>query len=138
MVYFHHSPYSSGRQHGSDPNRQWPFAQRGADVIISGHEHTYERIERDGIVYFVNGLGGRERHRFGPPICGSITRYQSNHGAMLFSATATRMEIRFESLSGFTDRTTLRKSDSPRPPVTGVVRIQNTHFGRYLERRSFP
>ena len=22
---------------------QWPFAQWGADVVLSGHDHTYER-----------------------------------------------------------------------------------------------
>ena len=38
---------------------QWPFAAWGADAVLSGHAHAYERIERDGIVYFVNGLGGR-------------------------------------------------------------------------------
>ena len=53
---------------------QWPFADWGADVVVSGHAHTYERIMRDGIVYFVNGLGGSGRYGFGTPVEGSVVR----------------------------------------------------------------
>jgi hypothetical protein len=55
VVYEHHPPYSSDLVHGSTPSMQWPFASWGADAVLSGHAHAYERIERDGVVYFVNG-----------------------------------------------------------------------------------
>ena len=58
IVFAHHPPYSSDNVHGSTPRMQWPFAAWGADAVISGHVHTYERLVRDGTVYFVNGLGG--------------------------------------------------------------------------------
>src|SRR5690349_5555469 len=47
-------PYSSGAIHGSTLSTQWPYAQWGADAVLSGDDHVYERIVRDGIVYFVD------------------------------------------------------------------------------------
>ena len=41
-------------------NPAMAFAEWGADIVIGGHDHDYERLHRDGIVYIVNGLGGRE------------------------------------------------------------------------------
>lgn len=131
VVYFHHTPYSSGSRHGNDSDRQWPFAQWGADVVIAGHDHLYERIERDCIVYFVNGLGGRSRYHFGRPIRGSAKRYRSHYGAMRVTATATQMELTFRSLSGFTDRTILRKG-----PSQGLTRLRNVAYNRYLQETS--
>ena len=77
IVLFHHPPYSSDTTHGSTTYMQWPFAQWGADAVMSGHAHDYERIVRDGIVYFVNGLGGASRYNFGTPVTGSAFRYNA-------------------------------------------------------------
>ena len=57
VVYMHHPPYSSS-SHGSAVEMQWPYAQWGAEVVMAGHDHSYERIDADGITYIVNGLGG--------------------------------------------------------------------------------
>ena len=122
VVFFHHAPYSSSSNHGSNRTLQWPFAAWGADVVISGHDHIYERIERDGIVYFVNGLGGRSFYGLGSPVAGSQVRYNRAFGAMLFTATPTTMDIMFESLSGFTDTKTLTKDPVPGAP-TGLQAI---------------
>src|SRR5687767_7205137 len=46
VVVVHNPPYSSGTKHGSRVRMQWPFAQWGADVVLSGDEHNYERIMR--------------------------------------------------------------------------------------------
>jgi hypothetical protein len=56
LVYFHHAPYSSEKQRSQS---RWTFAEFGAHAVLAGHSHTYERILRDGIVYFVNGVGGK-------------------------------------------------------------------------------
>jgi len=100
VVVFHHPPYSSGGVHGSTAWMQWPFASWGADVVINGHEHSYERIVRDGIVYFVNGLGGAARYPIGKPVQGSVVRYNANWGAMRVMATKTRMHFEFRSIEG--------------------------------------
>ena len=68
---------------------QWPFAEWGADAVLSGHAHTYERVERDGIVYFVNGLGGAARYGFGEPVEGSRARYRDDWGAQKVTVTDT-------------------------------------------------
>jgi len=70
-------PYSSGIIHGSALHAQWPLAQWGVDVVFSGDEHNYERILRDGIVYFVNGLGGQWPYALGTPVEGSAFRYNT-------------------------------------------------------------
>jgi tartrate-resistant acid phosphatase type 5 len=94
VVYGHHPPYSSDLIHGSMPYMQWPFAEWGADVVLAGHAHAYERIERDGIVYFVNGIGGATRYFFGFPVKGSRSRYNADWGAQ--KVTATAVSLTFE------------------------------------------
>ena len=98
VVVVHKPPYSSGTKHGGAEHIQWPFAQWGADVVFSGHEHNYERILRDGIVYFVNGLGGDWIYPLGEPIEGSAFRYNANHGAQRVIATDQTMTFEFYSI----------------------------------------
>jgi len=102
VVYFHHPPYSSA-QHGSTTGMQWPFGAWGADAVISGHDHTYERILADGIVYFVNGLGGSDIYGFKhKTVPGSQVRYNSDYGAMRVDASDTAITFEFIDLSGTT------------------------------------
>jgi hypothetical protein len=61
LAYWHHPRYSSG-QHGNDPRTE-PFwqalAAAGADLVLSGHDHDYERLAPvEGIRSFVVGTGG--------------------------------------------------------------------------------
>lgn len=100
VVYDHHPPYSSESTHRSSTYMRWPFAAWGADVVISGHAHDYERVLRDGIVYFVNGLGGAPRYVFGAPIGGSKVRYRANWGAQRAVATSSTLEFQFLSVGG--------------------------------------
>lgn len=56
---FHHSPFSSG-MHGSDGNvrKRWVplFATYKVALVISGHDHDYERSKpQDGVTYLVSG-----------------------------------------------------------------------------------
>lgn len=97
VVYFHQAPYSSGMAHGSKDKLQWPFKDWGADVVFSGHDHVYERLEIDGLVYFVNGIGGSSKRDFDTPIEGSLARYNEMYGAQL--VTATECELTFEFYS---------------------------------------
>jgi Calcineurin-like phosphoesterase len=61
IVALHHPPFSSG-QHGSTPGarkRLVPFlARHHVDLVLSGHDHDYERIRpQDGVTYVVSGGG---------------------------------------------------------------------------------
>jgi len=74
---------------------QWPFKEWGADLVLSGHDHTYERILRDGLVYVVNGLGGSTIYPFVIPVEGSQVRYNDDFGAMLVEASAQQLSFQF-------------------------------------------
>ena len=100
IVYDHHPPYSSDTTHGSTAELRWPFAAWGADAVLSGHSHTYERIMKDGIVYFVNGLGGAPRYAFGAPVAGSRVRYDADWGAQRVTVTPTTMTFAFSNIAG--------------------------------------
>ncbi|GAB4532054.1 MAG: hypothetical protein Fur0018_20430 [Anaerolineales bacterium] len=99
IVILHHPPYSSA-SHGNNETLQWPFAAWGADAVIGGHDHTYERIQRDGIVYFVNGIGGTWRYDFKPPVEGSQVRYNADYGVMLVEADAGQITFQFINTAG--------------------------------------
>jgi 3',5'-cyclic AMP phosphodiesterase CpdA len=66
IAVFHHPIYSSAEEHGSDVGlrrRIEPLLARyGVNVVISGHDHTYERVKpQQGVQYFVTGAGGKVR-----------------------------------------------------------------------------
>ena len=63
IVYFHHPIYSSGETHGSNIELRSilepVIVQYGVDVVLTGHEHFYERIKpQKGIHYFIVGSSG--------------------------------------------------------------------------------
>jgi hypothetical protein len=47
LTYFHHPLFNSGAEHGNDPKMKpnWDaLYAAGAEVVLSGHEHVYERF----------------------------------------------------------------------------------------------
>ncbi|HKT23106.1 MAG TPA: metallophosphoesterase, partial [Terriglobales bacterium] len=56
IAFFHHPLYSDGRFHGSDVdlrNQLMPiFEKDGVNVVMSGHDHVYERFKPEGGIYF--------------------------------------------------------------------------------------
>jgi hypothetical protein len=76
VAYWHHAVFSSG-PNGDSPQMRDVFRilyDAGADVVITGHEHSYERFARQsadgvpdpirGIRQFVVGTGGAELYQF--------------------------------------------------------------------------
>jgi hypothetical protein len=66
IVFFHHPLYSSGLNHGpalSTREILEPiFVKHGVSVVLTGHEHFYERIKpQKGILHFISGGGGKLR-----------------------------------------------------------------------------
>ncbi len=64
IVYSHRPPYSSGTEHGSDTDLRATLApvleKHGVQLVLSGHDHHYERtVPQNGVVYVVTGGGGR-------------------------------------------------------------------------------
>ena len=94
IVYMHAAPYSSGT-HGSTDWARWPYAEWGADVVLAGHDHTYERLDENGMTYFVNGLGGNGRYDFVDILDGSQVRYNADYGAMRVEVTEDGIVFEF-------------------------------------------
>ena len=66
ICFFHHPPYSSGAQHGSNTilreQLEPLFVKHGVSVVFTGHEHFYERIKpQKGITYFIAGSSAKLR-----------------------------------------------------------------------------
>ncbi|MGO8788884.1 MAG: metallophosphoesterase [Terriglobia bacterium] len=67
IAYFHHPLYSDGRFHGPDTDLRASikplFEKYAVNVVLSGHEHVYERINpQHGIYYFILGNAGELRY----------------------------------------------------------------------------
>jgi hypothetical protein len=100
ISFFHHPIYSSGMEYGPDlalRARLEPlFTKYGVDVVLSGHEHFYERIKpQGGVHYFISGHGGKLRR-------GNIRRttitdagYDRGRGFMLVSVEG--QQLRFQA-----------------------------------------
>ncbi|MCO6450090.1 MAG: metallophosphoesterase [Caldilineales bacterium] len=105
LVFMHHPPYASSLTRDNDEEVAWPFTAWGADAVFAGHHHFYERLQHDGIPYFVNGLGGRAGvvnpiYRFGLPAAGSQVRYNQDYGAMLVTADDSCVNYSFYNRNG--------------------------------------
>jgi acid phosphatase type 7 len=124
-AYWHHPLFSSGA-HGNSPKVKplWrALYAAGADVIINGHDHDYERFARQepdgdlntaGIREFVVGTGGAERRPFANIKANSQVRNASTFGVLKLTLHATSYDFRFVPQAGktFTDaRTGVRCSD---------------------------
>jgi tartrate-resistant acid phosphatase type 5 len=99
IVYMHYPPYSSGL-HGSTDWARWPYKDWGADAVLAGHDHTYERLEEAGLPYFVNGLGGGGIYYFPDILDGSVIRYGADYGAMRIEAMDSFIQFEFINRSG--------------------------------------
>jgi len=98
LVLFHHPAYSSG-EHGSSGRMQWPFKEWGADAVLSGHDHDYERLIIDKLVYFVDGAGSGARD-IGSGIPGSVYRNNTPGGALLIQATDKLITFQYQLTTG--------------------------------------
>ncbi len=108
IIFFHHPPYSSGKQHGGDlrvRNILVPiFEKYGVDLVFSGHEHNYERtcqIKTDqcssaGVVYIVTGGGGGSVYDFGQPQYFTASRSAQYH---FVSASVSECEFSSQAIN---------------------------------------
>jgi hypothetical protein len=109
LAYWHHPRYSSG-QHGDNDMTDgfWAaLSDAGADLVLSGHDHDYERMAPvDGLRSFVVGTGGRSLYTW-PGGPGPFTEVRANdtYGLLELTLGATDYAWRFVPASGgsFTD-----------------------------------
>ncbi len=115
VVYFHHPPYSTSIHETSDWMR-WPFQKWGASVVLSGHDHVYERIVVDDFTYVTNGLGSNGTYEFEDFKQGLFNvkaQYNSNYGALKVSANAENLDFEFHSVAdGIIDKFQISRNAS--------------------------
>lgn len=98
FVVFHHPIYTSG---GATPQMDWPFKDWGANAVLTGHVHNYERLRSaDGLTYFVIGQGGNSTGGFGATHPASELRYNAKDGAQLVEVSATVANFRYFNVDG--------------------------------------
>jgi hypothetical protein len=109
LAYWHHPRYSSGR-HGDDDmtDALWAaLSDAGADLILEGHDHDYERMSAvDGIRSFVVGTGGRSLYTWpGSPGPHTEVRNNDTYGLLELTLRPTDFSWRFVPVAGgtFTD-----------------------------------
>lgn len=127
IVVLHHPPFSSRT---SWPKLQWPYQDWGADVVLAGHAHVYERIVRNGLPYITNGLGGDSTGSFGSGTTGSVCRFGSNFGAQLVTVSSTSITFQFTTRSGVIIDTYTLGPDAVTPSAPGNLTAGNISNGR--------
>ena len=117
LAYWHQPRWSSGSHHGSDEDYQtlWQiFYDAGAELILNGHEHNYERfaemnaegaVASPGLREIVVGTGGRDLYEFGSPLPASEVRDFSTYGVLKVTLRADGYDWEFIPIAGsaFTD-----------------------------------
>ncbi len=101
IVLLHRAPYSSSSRGIRAPHMRWPFAAWGADAVISGDEHFYERLELDTIPYIITGAGGRSLYKYGSTIdAASKVRYANDYGALKLIASDEGLKFEYYTRDG--------------------------------------
>jgi len=117
LAYWHHPLFSSG-EHGPNPSVK-PLVQAlydaGAEIILSGHDHDYERFAPQtpagaadpvhGIRQFVVGTGGKNHYGFGTPLANSEVRNDTTYGVLKLTLHPNGYDWQFVPQAGgtFTD-----------------------------------
>jgi len=117
LAYWHHPRFSSGTTHGSStaPQPLWQaLYDAGAEAIVVGHEHQYERFAPQtpagaldsarGIRQFVAGTGGAGLYPLGAAIANSEVRNNTTHGVFKLTLRPGGYDWAFVPVSGGTFR----------------------------------
>jgi chitodextrinase len=114
LAYWHEPRFSSGAEHGSDSSFD-PFWRdlyaAGADIVLNGHDHEYERFapqnpsavaDPKGIREFVVGTGGDSHYLFAAPIANSEIRDNTSFGVLKLTLHASSYDWQFVPVAGAT------------------------------------
>ncbi|MGH7671419.1 MAG: metallophosphoesterase family protein [Gemmatimonadales bacterium] len=114
LAYWHHPRFSSA-EHGSSTHPQplWQaLYDANADVVIAGHDHTYERFAPQtpagtldstrGIRQFVVGTGGAGLYPFPNPAPNSEAKNNMTHGVIKLTLHPAAYDWEFVPVTGGT------------------------------------
>jgi calcineurin-like phosphoesterase family protein len=137
LAYWHHPRFTSSSAHGNtwsvDPFWRALY-EHGAEVVINGHDHVYERFAPQtpagqtdwsfGVRQFTAGTGGANHNPFGPPIANSQVRDSTTFGVLKVTLRPAGYDWQFVPVDGatFTDSGNGachgRPTGPPPPPPT--------------------
>jgi predicted phosphodiesterase len=105
VCYFHHPLYSDGRFHGPDLDLRAVltpmFEKYGVNVVLSGHEHVYERIKpENGTYYFVLGNSGELRSHNLRPSADMAAGFDTDRDFMLVEIAGDKFYFQTISRTG--------------------------------------
>jgi hypothetical protein len=112
LVYFHHPRFSIGPQ-ADNPSMDpiWKLlAQKGVDVVLTGHEHSYQRWhpldingspDPQGMTQFVVGTGGNDNQTFRRTDArvAFATDSESHYGALFLKLFPGYLDFEFVDVS---------------------------------------
>jgi alkaline phosphatase len=103
LAYWHHPRRSSGL-HGDNPPVEplrRALVDAGADVVVAGHDHHYERFAPDrGLREWVVGTGGAGKYPIPRVERGSQVRWTGGHGLLALSLRPRGYRWRFLRVGG--------------------------------------
>ncbi len=118
LAYWHKPLFSSGKEHGNDSSMKkfWDLLySSGADVVLNGHEHFYERfskqdpegkLDKKGIREFIVGTGGAGSYGFKSVLQNSEARSTGHYGVLQMMLAEDSYDAKFISTedSGYSDQ----------------------------------
>jgi calcineurin-like phosphoesterase family protein len=148
LAYWHHPRFSSG-QHGDDSayDAFWQaLYQAGADLVLVGHDHDYERFApqdpaaradpEHGIRQFVVGTGGQALRSFATIRANSEVRNAQDHGVLKLQLRTDGYDWEFLPAAGatFTDA---GSGGCHNPPDTASLFLRQGRFKAEVTWRDF-
>ncbi len=131
FVVLHHGAWSSG-PHGSSPKLTAGgvpalLAAHKIDLLVSGHDHIYERGQASGIRYIVSGGGGAPLYRQNKPHAGT-RKFEAAYHFVEVAVTADGVKLTAKRPDGsILERTSFTKlagwdgDPIPSTPATGPL-----------------
>jgi len=113
LVMWHHPRFSNG-SHGVNPAMRRFFAiadRRGVEMVLSGHDHDYERFARmnadgelrkRGMIQFVSGAGGKSHYPLGSKVRGSKFGDDTHFGVLRLTLAPRSFRWAFKTIGGNT------------------------------------
>ena len=103
IVAFHKPFYTAKSDHGGDnsvKDLEPEFEKAGVQLVLTGHNHMYNRFSpKNGVVYMVCGTGGESHYSSGGGT-GIAEENDSDFGTTNFTATASSIKGQFVGVGG--------------------------------------
>ena len=113
LITSHHPRYSSGEHGGEGLMRRFfrVAVQHGVDLVLSGHDHHYERFARmnnrgqvtkRGVMQFVSGAGGKSHYSASGDVNGSVYADDDTYGVLRLVLRKGSFDFSFRGIDGST------------------------------------